>query len=517
MKYVAVSAQSPAVAGLRRTRARALFEAQKKWSRTVGRDLLNLTPPQHSYSYPCSYYYSHSSSPLLLLLVFLTLTLTLLLLTTPTPPPHHSYSSSPLTSHSHSYSYSLVYLTLTLTLTLTYLLTYSYSYSYSLSYSYLTLTLTLTLTHSYSYSLILLLLLAGLSYSYSYSTLLTLTLTYDDEDARAHFSSRLTYRTCRALTTMRKRLPPEIGRPSFGLLLSMLGLVRGLGEWRRDIGTCSASSSQPSSQEDSLFPIGVKFCGGTVEFCGGGKYYRLGSSLFVTLIPQTLRSIPQTLTATPRRIRIPGDTAAATTRRRRRPTILSYSDAAMWAQEPSSRGARAELSRAHDKRTNKQGPRARSARRRPWAPREPLVTWAESPEEDAMAEPRPQGLGNPPGLHQAAVAAGGGAQAAVAAGGGAGAAVAATREDLDALPVTQPFKLNNTALKWLRDTSENPPGFPTTRCVDITDADPLDIGVLDRTTGMAYTFRGGRRDAAMVMAANVGSLQTRGEGQGSGI
>ena len=291
---------------------------------------------------------------------------------------------------------------------------------------------------------------------------------------------------------MRKRLPPEIGRPSFGLLLSMLGLVRGLGEWRRDIGTCSASSSQPYSQEDSLFPIGVEFFGGTD--------WRMLSWTQITLIPRTL-------TATPRRIRIPGDTAAVRSRRRRRPTILSYSDAAMWAQEPSSRGARAELSRAHDKRTNKQGPRARSARRRPWAPREPLVTWAETPEEDAMAEPRPQGLGNPPGLHQAAVAA----------GGGAGAAVAATREDLDALPVTQPFKLNNTALKWLRDTSENPPGFPTTRCVDITDADPLDIGVLDRTTGMAYTFRGGRRDAAMVMAANVGSLQNRCEGQGSGI
>ena len=178
--------------------------------------------------------------------------------------------------------------------------------------------------------------------------------------------------------------------------------------------------------------------------------------------------------------------AAATTRRRRRPTILSYSDAAMWDQERLFAGganeARAELARVHDKRTTTRGPRARSARRRLWAPPpDGLVTWAESPEEDAMAEPRPQGLGNPPGLHQAAVAAGGGAQAAVA----------ATREDLDALPVTQPFNRNNTSLKWIRDTSENPPGFPTTNQVDITDSDPMDIGVLDRTSGMAYSFRVG--------------------------
>ena len=278
---------------------------------------------------------------------------------------------------------------------------------------------------------------------------------------------------------MRKRLPPEIGRPSFGLLLSMLGLVRGLGEWRRDIGTSWASSSQPYSQEDSLFPIGVEFF--------GGMEWRMLSWTQITLIPQTLTA---TQPWSWRQIRIPGGTAAATRRRPRRPTILS-SDAAMSAQEHSSSGARAELSRAHDKRTNTKGPRAHSARRRPWSPEKPLVTWAESPEEDEMAHPRPQGLGIPPGLHQAAVAAGGGAQAAVAAGGGAQAAVAATRADLDALRVTQLFRTNNAALKWIRDTSENPPGFPTTQCVDLTDADPMYIGVLERNTGMAYSFRGG--------------------------
>ena len=109
--------------------------------------------------------------------------------------------------------------------------------------------------------------------------------------------------------------------------------------------------------------------------------------------------------------------AAATTRRRRRRTILFYSDAAMWAQELFAGGAneaRAELARVHDKRTNTRGPRSLSAKRRPYAgPPDGLVTWAESPEEDAMEEPRPAGLGIPPGLEPAAVAAEGGAPPAV--------------------------------------------------------------------------------------------------------
>eukprot|EP00959_Pyramimonas_sp_CCMP1952_P118753 2482625-Pyramimonas_sp.AAC.1 len=91
--------------------------------------------------------------------------------------------------------------------------------------------------------------------------------------------------------------------------------------------------------------------------------------------------------------------------------------------------------------------------------------------------------GQPPGLEEGA--------AAVAAEGGAQAAVAASRADLDALPVTQSCKLNSIALKWVRDTAENPPGFPVTPCVDITDSDPMCVGVLERTTGMACSFRGG--------------------------
>ena len=48
--------------------------------------------------------------------------------------------------------------------------------------------------------------------------------------------------------------------------------------------------------------------------------------------------------------------------------------------------------------------------------------------------------------------------------------------------------VHNTALKWLRDTHEHPPGRPVVPRVDITREDPLDIGVLQRDKGMAYTF-----------------------------
>ena len=182
--------------------------------------------------------------------------------------------------------------------------------------------------------------------------------------------------------------------------------------------------------------------------------------------------------------------------------------AAMWGKrELSAAGAtdpRAELARAHDKRVradrprrrgelltpaqaHARAPRARAARRTPWAP-PPFGSWAEGPEDDEMD--RPAGLGVPPGLQPRT----GGAQAAVAAvaaGGGAEPAVAATRAELDALRLTQPFDKNNIALKWLRDTSEDPPGFPIRRCVDITAQDPMDIGVLHMRTGMAYSFREG--------------------------
>ena len=79
--------------------------------------------------------------------------------------------------------------------------------------------------------------------------------------------------------------------------------------------------------------------------------------------------------------------------------------------------------------------------------------------------------------------------AAVAAS--AEAAVAATAADLAQLHVSQPFRLNNVALKWIRDSHEDPPGHPTTDCVDLTGSDPYQIGVLQKNTGMAYQFTEG--------------------------
>ena len=85
-------------------------------------------------------------------------------------------------------------------------------------------------------------------------------------------------------------------------------------------------------------------------------------------------------------------------------------------------------------------------------------------------------------------------QAAVAAqvaaqDGGPEAAVAASEEDLNNTQVTQPWKLNNAALKYFRDTNENPPGYPTRTSVQLTDTDPHPVGVLQRTTGEEYWFR----------------------------
>ena len=68
------------------------------------------------------------------------------------------------------------------------------------------------------------------------------------------------------------------------------------------------------------------------------------------------------------------------------------------------------------------------------------------------------------------------------------AAVAARLCELREMKVEQKFKLNNTALKWIRDSHEQPPGYPTHERVDLTETDPLDIGVLVRDTGMEYSF-----------------------------
>ena len=79
-----------------------------------------------------------------------------------------------------------------------------------------------------------------------------------------------------------------------------------------------------------------------------------------------------------------------------------------------------------------------------------------------------------------------------------GSHVVATLDDIAKVKITQTRQSNNTALKWFRDTNEDPPGFPTTWSVDLTHTDPVDIGVLLPKTkkkggvhNMAYKFQEG--------------------------
>ena len=50
----------------------------------------------------------------------------------------------------------------------------------------------------------------------------------------------------------------------------------------------------------------------------------------------------------------------------------------------------------------------------------------------------------------------------------------------------QQWKLNSTALKYIRDTHEDPPGKPTVPHVDLSQKDPMQILTLSRTSGEAY-------------------------------
>jgi hypothetical protein len=65
--------------------------------------------------------------------------------------------------------------------------------------------------------------------------------------------------------------------------------------------------------------------------------------------------------------------------------------------------------------------------------------------------------------------------------------VVATFDSISSLQVNQNYALNNTALKWLRDTNEVD-GNPVHPVVQLKHMDPLDIGVLQREKGMAYAF-----------------------------
>ena len=62
------------------------------------------------------------------------------------------------------------------------------------------------------------------------------------------------------------------------------------------------------------------------------------------------------------------------------------------------------------------------------------------------------------------------------------------QQELDALGGDQPWKLNNDALKFIRDTNEDPRGTPEVVCVDLFD-EPREIMTLVRDTGMDYKFQ----------------------------
>ena len=63
------------------------------------------------------------------------------------------------------------------------------------------------------------------------------------------------------------------------------------------------------------------------------------------------------------------------------------------------------------------------------------------------------------------------------------AAVALSPRALAEIHLTQVFALNSIALKWIRYTHESPPGRPTVDWVELTDKDPLQIGVADKSHG----------------------------------
>jgi len=68
-----------------------------------------------------------------------------------------------------------------------------------------------------------------------------------------------------------------------------------------------------------------------------------------------------------------------------------------------------------------------------------------------------------------------------------------TLEAFNKTEVTQNWRVNNTALKWIRDQHEEPRGHPTVDEVDLSSVDVMMIGVLYREKGMDYAFVEGER------------------------
>ena len=81
--------------------------------------------------------------------------------------------------------------------------------------------------------------------------------------------------------------------------------------------------------------------------------------------------------------------------------------------------------------------------------------------------------------------------AAVAANNdGSATAVVFSPQDLEDTRVVQPFRDNNAALKYFRDSNESLDGIPTTDCIELTHTDPIEVAVIEHeATGQRYRFR----------------------------
>ena len=69
------------------------------------------------------------------------------------------------------------------------------------------------------------------------------------------------------------------------------------------------------------------------------------------------------------------------------------------------------------------------------------------------------------------------------------AAAALSPRALAEIHLTQAFALNPIALKWIRDTHESPPGWPTVDYVELTDKDPLQVGVPEKLQACLHLTR----------------------------
>ena len=102
----------------------------------------------------------------------------------------------------------------------------------------------------------------------------------------------------------------------------------------------------------------------------------------------------------------------------------------------------------------------------------------------------------------------------------------ATWEDIQAVQLTQTRNMNNTALKWLRDSNEMPRGQPMGFAAmfghDLSQNDPIEIGVLRLTKGHDYEWVKGQRQQwpwrqMLKCFTEQQREQIMGRGDGSGV